>query len=218
MTTDFAALRTKMVDGQVRTTDVTSLPLLDAMLSVPREEFVPAARKALAYIDEDIEIAPGRFLMEASPFARLIQLADVRPSDFVLDVGAGTGYSSAVLSKIAGAVVALEEDADLAARAQAILSNLGCDAVAVVEGSLREGYAAQGPYDVILVGGAVDEVPEQILAQLKDNGRLVVVEGHGNAGAARIYVRQGAVTTPRTAFNASVRPLPGFHTAQVFEF
>jgi len=218
MSTDFAGLRTKMVDGQVRTTDVTSLDLLDALLSVPREEFVPAARKSLAYIDEDLEIAPGRYLMEPSPFARLVQLAAIKPGDFVLDIGAGTGYSSAVLSKLAGAVVALEEDATLAAGAQGVLSNLGYDTVAVVEGPLREGYAAQGPYDVILIEGAVQSVPTGIIAQLKDEGRLVVVEGVGNAGVARLYVKQGGVTSPRRAFNAAVKPLPGFHTAPAFEF
>ena len=218
MSTDFAGLRTKMVDGQVRTTDVTSLDLLDALLAVPREEFVPAARKSLAYIDEDLEIAPGRYLMEPSPFARLVQLAAIKPGDFVLDIGAGTGYSSAVLSKLAGAVVALEEDAALAARAQGVLSNLGYDTVAVVEGPLREGYAAQGPYDVILIEGAVQSVPDEIIAQLKDDGRLVVVEGVGNAGVARLYVKQGGVTSPRRAFNAAVRPLPGFHSAPAFEF
>ena len=218
MSTDFAGLRTKMVDGQVRTTDVTSLDLLDALLAVPREEFVPAARKSLAYIDEDLEIAPARYLMEPSPFARLVQLAAIKPGDFVLDIGAGTGYSSAVLSKLAGAVVALEEDAALAARAQGVLSNLGYDTVAVVEGPLREGYAAQGPYDVILIEGAVQSVPDEIIAQLKDDGRLVVVEGVGNAGVARLYVKQGGVTSPRRAFNAAVRPLPGFHSAPAFEF
>ena len=152
MDVDFASLRIKMVDGQVRTTDVTDLSLLDALLAVPREEFVPAARRSLAYIDEDLEIAPAsgglpaRFLMEPSPFARLVQLADVKPGDFVLDVGAGTGYSSAVLSRLVGAVVALESDPALAQLAQATLSRLGYDTVAVVEGDLAAGYPGQGPY------------------------------------------------------------------------
>lgn len=205
-----------MVDGQVRTTDVTSLPLLDAMLSVPREEFVPSLRRSLAYIDEDLEIAPGRFIMEPSPFARLVQLAGIRPSDFVLDIGAGMGYSSAVLSKLAGAVVALEEEDVLAEKAQSTLSSLGYDTVAVVNGPLANGYADQAPYDAIVIEGAVDHVPQVILDQLKDGGRLVAVVGRGNAGIASLFVRHGQSVSSRRAFNAAVRPLPGFHNAPVF--
>ena len=224
MDIDFDSLRTKMVDGQVRTTDVTSIPLLDALLAVPREEFVPAARRSLAYIDEDLEIAPAasgrpaRFLMEPSPFARLVQMADLQPGDFVLDVGAGTGYSAAVLSRIAGAVVALESDAGLAQQAQATLARLEYDTVAVVEGDLAAGYPEQGPYDVIVIEGAVDRVPEALLDQLRENGRLVAVEGHGNVGVARLFVRQGGTISSRRGFNAAVKPLPGFHTEPAFEF
>ncbi len=218
MMADFSGLRTKMVDGQVRTTDVTSLPLLDALLSVPREEFVPAARKSLAYIDEDLEIAPGRYLMEPSPFARIVQLADIQPGDFVLDVGAGTGYSAAVLSKLAGSVVALEQDPTLAAKAQSVLSALGYDTVAVVEGPLSAGYPAQAPYDVILLEGAVESIPQALFDQLKDGGRLLAVEGHGNSADVRVYVKQGSSVSARRAFNAAVKPLPGFNSVPTFEF
>lgn len=218
MMADFSGLRTKMVDGQVRTTDVTSLPLLDALLSVPREEFVPAARKSLAYIDEDLEIAPGRYLMEPSPFARIVQLAGIQPGDFVLDVGAGTGYSAAVLSKLAGSVVALEQDPTLAAKAQSVLSSLGYDTVAVVEGPLSAGYAAQAPYDVILLEGAVESIPQALFDQLKDGGRLLAVEGHGNSADVRVYVKQGSSVSARRAFNAAVKPLPGFNNVPTFEF
>jgi protein-L-isoaspartate(D-aspartate) O-methyltransferase len=218
MMADFSGLRTKMVDGQVRTTDVTSLPLLDALLSVPREEFVPAARKSLAYIDEDLEIAPGRYLMEPSPFARIVQLAGIQPGDFVLDVGAGTGYSAAVLSKLAGSVVALEQDPMLAAKAQSVLSSLGYDTVAVVEGPLSAGYPAQAPYDVILLEGAVESIPQALFDQLKDGGRLLAVEGHGNSADVRVYVKQGSSVSARRAFNAAVKPLPGFNSVPTFEF
>jgi protein-L-isoaspartate(D-aspartate) O-methyltransferase len=218
MDIDFPDLRTKMVDSQVRATDVTSLPLIDAMLTIPREAFVPTPRRELAYIDEDIEVAPGRFLMEPSPFARLVQMAVIRPSDFVLDVGCCTGYSAAVLSKMAGAVVALEEDQALAAKAQALLASLGCDTVAVVEGPLAKGYAAEAPYDVIVIEGAVDIVPDALFDQMKEDGRLVVVEGHGNAGVARLYVRKNGVVSGRRVFNAAVKPLPGFHREKAFEF
>ena len=218
MMADFSGLRTKMVDGQVRTTDVTSLPLLDALLSVPREEFVPTAKKSLAYIDEDLEIAPRRYLMEPSPFARIAQLAEIQPGDFVLDVGAGTGYSSAVLSKLAGSVVALEQDPALAEKAQSVLSALGYDTVAVVEGPLTAGYPAQAPYDVIVIEGAVEQIPQALFDQLKDGGRLVAVEGLGNSGVVHIYVKHGATVSARRAFNAAVKPLPGFNNAPVFEF
>jgi protein-L-isoaspartate(D-aspartate) O-methyltransferase len=154
MTVDFQELRVKMVDGQVRTTDVTDAAILTAMLSIPRELFVAEARRPLAYIDEDIEIAPAvdgrsaRYLMEPSPLARLLQLAGIRSTDRVLDVGAGTGYASAVLSNIASAVVGLESDASLAAAARSTLADLGVANVTIVEGPLEAGHAASAPYDV----------------------------------------------------------------------
>ena len=215
---DYKAARTKMVDNQVRTTDVTSHGVLDAFLTVAREEFVPAEMRALAYIDDDIRIAPGRYLMEPSPLAKLIQLAAVEPADVVLDVGCGTGYASAILSRLAGSVVALESDAALAAEATETLSRLGHDNVAVVTGALEQGYAPEAPYDVIFVDGAVEYVPDALCAQLRDGGRLVAVEGYGNASQARLYVKEGGRTSERTVFNTSVKPLPGFRKAKEFVF
>jgi protein-L-isoaspartate(D-aspartate) O-methyltransferase len=202
---------------------VTSLPLLSAMLTVPREEFVPDARKALAYIDDDILISdqagPGaRYLMEASPFAKLVQLAEIGSEDKVLDIGAGTGYSAAVLSHLAKSVVALESDDSLADKAELTLASLGYDNVSVARGPLQAGHRNGAPYDVIVVEGSVDELPDTLLAQLAEGGRLAVVEGRGHAGAARIYLKSGGVATGRRAFNAAVKPLPGFERIPEFEF
>jgi protein-L-isoaspartate(D-aspartate) O-methyltransferase len=224
MTADFSLQRLKMVEGQLRTTDVSEPRLLKAMAEVPREEFVPSRRRSLAYIDEDLEVAPARedsparFLMEPSPFARLVQLARIRPGDFVLDVGCATGYSSAVLSRLAGSVIALERDPELAAEAGETLARLDCDNVAVMEGSLADGCPDQGPFDVIIVGGAVDFVPDALTAQLKDGGRLVAVIGQGNAGKATLFVSEGGRISSRPAFNAAVKPLPEFQREPSFEF
>lgn len=222
MSADFTERRVKMVDGQLRTTDVTSAPLLDAFLSVPRELFVEESMRELAYIDEDIRIGDSesgcRFLMEPSPLARLLQLAGVGAGDAVLDIGCGTGYSSAILSRLAASVTALESDPKLAGRARETLAALGCDNVSVVEGALRDGWKAGAPYDVIVLQGSVDELPESLHEQLVDGGRLVAVEGRGNAGVARIFLKSGGLVTGRRAFNAAIRPLPGFERTRVFEF
>jgi protein-L-isoaspartate(D-aspartate) O-methyltransferase len=218
MTADFAQQRAKMVDGQLRTTDVTSAAVLLAMGSLPRELFVADARKALAYLDDDLEIAPGRYLMEPSPFAKLLQLADIKPDDSVLDIGAGTGYSAAVLARLAAKVTALESEASLADSASATLASVGAANVTVVRGPLAAGNAANGPYDVIILEGAVGEMPQVLFDQLKEGGRLVVVEGYGNAGVARLYVKANGVVSARRAFNAAVKSLPGFEKTPQFEF
>ncbi|QKC90207.1 protein-L-isoaspartate O-methyltransferase [Mesorhizobium sp. NZP2234] len=222
MSADFSELRVKMVDGQVRTTDVTSAPLLEALLSVPRELFVGDQQRDLAYIDEDIRIGGGadgaRYLMEASPLAKLMQLAEINPTDSVLDVGSGSGYASAILSRLARSVVALESDSVLAQTAASTLSGLGCGNVTVVQGALAQGHAAKAPYDVIFIGGSVEKVPAPLLDQLADGGRLVAVEGQGNAGVARLFFKAGGVATGRRAFNAAIKPLPGFEREHAFEF
>jgi len=223
MTADFSELRVKMVDGQIRTTDVTSLALLSAMLAVPRELFVPESRRGLAYIDENILLTDqagqgGRYLMKPSPFAKMVQAAEVGPEDSVLIVGAGTGYSAAVLSRLAKTVVALESDDVLADKATSTLAELGCNNATVVRGPLPAGHKQGAPYNVIVVEGNADELPETLPSQLAEDGRLVVVEGRGNAGYARIYLKSNGVATGRRAFNAAVKPLPGFERAAAFEF
>ena len=222
MAADFQDLRTKMVDNQIRTTDVTDLRVIDAFLTVPREAFVPANRQVLAYIDEDqlleSEAPAPRYLMEPSPFAKLVQLAKVNKDDVVLDVGCGTGYSSAIFSELAGSVIGLESDSALSTVATARLQELGHDNVVIVSGELNAGYPSEAPYDVIFLEGAVDFVPEVLFNQLKEGGRLVVVEGRGNAGIARLYVKESGVASGRGVFNTAVRPLPGFERIEQFEF
>jgi len=222
MVADFQDLRTKMVDNQIRTTDVTDLRVIDAFLTVPREVFVPVNRQVLAYIDEDqlleSEGTAPRYLMEPSPFAKLVQLAKVTKNDVVLDVGCGTGYSSAIFSELAGSVIGLESDSALSSVATARLQALGHDNVVIVSGALNAGYPSEAPYDVIFIEGAVDFVPEVLFNQLKEGGRLVVVEGHGYAGIARLYVKENGIASGRTVFNTAVRPLPGFEQIEQFEF
>ncbi len=215
---DFEAARTKMVDNQVRTTDVTSHSVLRAFYTVPREAFVPEKAKSLAYIDADIEIGAGRFLMEASPLAKLLQLGTITKEDVVLEVGTGSGYATAVLSMIAGSVVSVESDETLAASATETLAKLGYDNVAVVSGPLEAGYAGEAPYDVIFVNGAVEEVPAALLDQLRDGGRLIAVVGYGNAAQSKVFVREQGVVSEGSFFNASVKPLPGFRKAKEFVF
>lgn len=222
MNIDYSAYRTKMVDGQIRTTDVTSAPLLEALLTVPREKFVPEEHREIAYIDEDIRLSDGpegrRYLMEPSPFAKLLQIAEVDATDHALVVGCATGYSSAVLASIAASVIALESDAGLVEQATATLSGLGLGNVDVVHGPLRDGFAAKAPYDVIFIDGSVDEVPQSLLQQLNEGGRLVAVEGRGNAAVARLFLKTDGVVSGRLAFNAAIKPLPGFERVEAFRF
>lgn len=219
--TDFAAARLNMVESQVRVNSVTDERLIGAIGAVPRERFVPLSRQGIAYVDEDIRISEGnppRFLMEPRVFAKLAQLAGITADDLVLDIGCGTGYSTAILARLAGTVVALESDEDLAARAGATLSDLGVDNAVVVAGPLTEGYAKQAPYDVIFVNGMVSSVPEALQQQLREDGRLVTVLGDGVSGRARLYMRSGGSFSGRDAFDANIRFLPGFEAAESFVF
>lgn len=206
---DYERARETMVDNQLRTSAITDRRLLAAMGEVPREVFVPEARRSLAYVDVAHQLAgsSGRSLSQPAPFARLVQLAEIAPEETVLDVGAGTGYSAAVLARLANNVVALESDPALVEAARQNVAAVGADNVSVIEGALDAGAAEQGPYDVILIEGAVAEVPAPLLRQLKQGGRLVALVRRGPAAVANVFVRTGDDFAPRTEFNTSLPPL-----------
>jgi len=205
-----------MVDTQVRPSDVTKFPIIDAMLSVPRERFVPAALREAAYIGENLELAPGRVIFEPRTLAKLLDALDIQPTETVLDIGCGLGYSTAVLAKMAEFVVAVEDDAAIAEEAQTTLSETGVDNAAVMTGPLAEGSAKSGPYDVIILQGAVEEVPAAILSQLSEGGRIGCLMAEGALGVVRIGHRRNGQINWRFAFNANAPVLPGFAKKPAF--
>jgi len=221
---DFRTARRAMVDGQVRTSDVTHLGLIAAMLDIPREAFVPEGRAALAYLDRDIVIAdatatePARHLMKPVVLARLIQAADPRPQDRVLVLGAGSGYAAAVISRLAAAVVALEQNGSLVQQARSVLSALGIRNVTVVQGPLAAGAPASGPYDIIVIDGAVETLPEALCGQLSPHGRLVAVVGAGPVGKATLFQSINGKLNGRALFDANAPVLPGFSAVPDFVF
>jgi protein-L-isoaspartate(D-aspartate) O-methyltransferase len=210
-----AAARLHMIDSQIRPNDVTDPRLLAAFEAVARENFVPRAARAVAYAEAPVEVAPGRFLMEPRCFAKLLQLAKIGPQDRVLDVGCATGYSSAVLARLAGSVVALEQDADLMRIASEGLATTG---VTLVQGGLIEGAKMEGPFDVIIVEGAIEQTPDTLLSQLNEGGRLVAVMQDGAAGRATLFVKEHGGIGHRAAFDASAPLLAGFRKAVGFVF
>ena len=215
---DFAEQRRKMVDGQLITTDVTDKPVLLAMSSVPREQFVSQRHRMLAYLDEDIEVSAGRYILEPSPFAKLLQLAMIRDTDVILDVGAATGYSTAVLSRIGASVIGVEQDDEMVAGASEKLAELGYDNAVVVGGAPQNGYSSEAPYDVIVIEGSVEEVPQSLFDQLREGGRLVAVVGRGHSAVASLFVKDNGIVSHRRGFNCAVPPLPGFEKAPEFVF
>ena len=216
--TDAAQQRTNMVETQVLTSDVTDRRILQAMGALPRERFVPAAWGALAYMDEAVPLSvPGRMLMAPRVFAKLLQLAEIGAGDRVLDIGSGSGYSTAVLARIAKSVVGLECDARLAEEARLNLAALGLTNAAIVEGELPAGAGKDGPYDAIVIDGSIATSPETLLDSLKDGGRLVaVVRKDGGLGKATIWRRLGRSYDQWTAFDAAAPKLPGFQPALAF--
>ncbi len=215
---DYAAQRLNMVDAQVRANDVTDPRIHAAMLEVPRERFVPAAKRALAYADSTVEVAPKRYLLDPRTFAKLVQLAHVQPGDNVLDVGPATGYSSAVLARLARTVVSLEQDADLVRIASEMLPAVGATNAAVVQGGFVEGCKASAPYDVIFINGAISIQPDGLLAQLAEGGRLVTIMQSNTQGRAQLFVKENSRVGARPDFDASAPALGGFKKAVGFVF
>jgi len=213
---DTAAARRMMVDGQVRTADVTNPDLIAAMLAVPRERFVPQALAGQAYLDSDIAIGGGRALLKPMVLAKLIQAADIGADDHILDVGCGTGYATAILARLGGSVVALEEDAALAAAAKANLATAAKATVCV--GPLHDGWAAAAPYDLIFLNGATEVVPEALGRQLKPEGRLAAVFGAPHLGKATIFRLIEGQLVGRPIFDAAAPLLPGFAAPLTFVF
>lgn len=216
---DYTAARHNMVESQIRTNRVIDPAVTAALAGTPREVFVPKPMRGFAYVDEDLDVGGGRFLVEPLVLARLLIGAGIRPTDVVLNIGDATGYVTAVVSKLAQTVVSLECDAEWAGRAGQSLSELGIDNAAVVHGALDHGYAAQAPYDVILLAGAVAEVPNTICRQLADGGRLVgVVTSRPGVGKGTLIVRVGDTFGRRVLFDAVTPVLPGFQPKPKFVF
>lgn len=213
---DFAQRRTMMVDTQVRPNDVTSYPVIDAMLTIPREQFVPDARRDVAYAGENLDLGPRRVLLEPRTLGKMMEVLDLQSDDLVLNVAGGYGYSAAVMARIAEAVVAVEEDPAMAAEAQARLAAQDVFNVVVIEGPLAQGCASQAPYDAMLIEGAIELLPEALADQLAEGGRVVALFVEGHLGSVRIGRKVDGRINWRFAFNAGAPLLPGFEAQRGF--
>jgi protein-L-isoaspartate(D-aspartate) O-methyltransferase len=218
--TDFVLARRNMVDGQLRPNRVTSAQLLAAIGDLPRERFLPPGLQSVAYADDDVPLGKGRFLMEPMVLARLIQTLQPQPEEKALVVASGPGYGAALLARLVKTVVAVEADAALAGSAEQTVRNLGITNVQQIVGTMEEGSAAQGPYDVILIEGAVQKVPAAILGQLAEGGRLatVIAAPTGMLGVGQLMVKEGGVASGRPLFDAGTPALPGFTAPPRFTF
>ena len=217
--TDYATARRNMIECQLRPNGVTDGRVLRAIAETPRELFVPASKRPVAYVDEDIELGHGRCLMEPMAFARMVALAAIRPSDIVLDIGCGTGYSTAVLSRLANTVVAVEEVPGLAAEANDTMTELAIGNAVVVTGPLAAGWAGEAPYDAILFGGAVEEIPQPIVDQLGEGGRLVAVVRPGaGPGRMTLLLKSGGAISCSELHDAAIPLLDAFRRAPGFVF
>ena len=213
---EFANRRRIMVDTQVRPSDVTKFPIIDAMLTVPRELYVPDDRREVAYIGENLTLRAGRVILEARTLAKLLDALDIQPDELVLDLGCGLGYSAAVIARLADTVIAVEEDAGLASEAARLLSEESVDNALVVTGPLTQGSAKHAPYDVITVQGAIEILPDALVAQLKDGGRIGAIFMDGALGTVKVGFKMDGQLTWRPVFNAAAPLLGGFNKARAF--
>ncbi|MEE9427847.1 MAG: protein-L-isoaspartate O-methyltransferase [Paracoccaceae bacterium] len=213
---DYAARRTTMVDTQVRPSDVTKYPIIKAMLTVPREAFVPNDKRETAYIGKSIDLGGGRVVLEPRTLAKMLDAADIQRDELVLDVGCGLGYSSAVIARLSEAVVALEEDEAMAAHAERLLGEYGFDNAAVIQAPLTEGAAKHGPYDVIVIEGGIEELPQHLFDQLKEGGRVVAIFVEAALGICRIGHKLSGHIDWRFSFNAGAPLLKEFTKSRAF--
>ena len=214
--TDYATRRTMMVDTQIRPSDVTKFPIISAMLSVPRENFVPRDKREAAYMGDNIDLGGNRTILDPRTFAKMLDALDIQPTDFVLDIGMGLGYSAAVLSQLGEAVVAVEDDQTRFDEASEALGDFGADNVIPHLGELAAGAAEHGPYDVILIQGGVEHVPDTMLAQLKDGGKIACLFAEGALGTVKIGYKLDGRMDWRASFNAEAPTLDGFQRHRAF--
>ncbi|APE44150.1 protein-L-isoaspartate O-methyltransferase [Sulfitobacter alexandrii] len=215
---DFATRRTMMVDTQVRPSDVTKFPIIEAMLTVPREDFVPSAQREAAYLGENLDLGQGRVLLDPRTLAKMLDALAVTDGELVLDVGGAMGYSTAVIAHMAEAVVTVEEDETMAHEAQEALIAAGADNAIVHVGPLAEGAGQHGPYDAIILQGGVQQIPQVLIDQLKEGGRICALFMIGQLGEVRLGRKYGTDLSWRMAFNAAAPVLPGFEREVAFEF
>lgn len=216
--TDFSAARTAMVDCQVRPSDVTKYPIIDAFLSTPRENFVPADKRAVAYVGEHIALSQDRYLLDARTFAKMLDALNVTTDDNILDLGCGLGYSTAILAKMSNFVVGVETDAELAEQAEANLSDAGIDNAYVMAGSLPQGASKHGPYDAIVFQGMIEAFPATLASQLKEGARVCAVYAENGASACKIGINRNGDITWRADFDATAPLLSEFAAERPFTF
>ena len=219
--TDFTLARRNMIDGQLRPNRVNNTQLLAAIADLPRERFLPAGLQSVAYADDDVPLGNGRCLMEPMVLARLIQTLQPQPEDRALVVASGPGYGAALLARLVKSVVAVEADARMAGSAEQTIRELGIANVRQVTGKMEDGHAGEGPYNVILIEGAVQHVPPTIVGQLAEGGRLgtvIAAASAGGLGVAHLMVKEGGVASGRPIFDAGTPALPGFATPPRFTF
>lgn len=215
---DFASRRMMMVDTQVRPSDVTKFPIIEAMLHVPREVYVPSQQREAAYIGVNIPIAPARVILEARTMGKLLDALDIQPSELILDIGCGLGYSAALLARLAETVVAVEDDEALSSQAQAQLAAEGVDNAVVVQAALAAGAPKHAPFDVIILEGGIEVLPDAIADQLKEGGRIGAIFMEGGLGIVKVGIKTDGQINWRFAFNATAPVLPGFAHKAAFAF